>query len=135
MKRNVLIIFLLLIADQMTKSAAAIWIPRGQYRGFFTHAVHQGTILGAFIPMLLFFILLYYTVRVVNGQTDRWPFSLSLLLAGGISNALEIVIEGYVVDWLYLGFVKTNLADLYMIAAILMFAIMVKREKHANSLL
>ena len=122
-------IIALIIAAQMTKSAASILLPRSESWGIFTHAVQRGSILGAFIPMLLFFALLYYTVRMVNGKAGKWPVYLSFLLAGGISNALEIILWGYIVDWIRLGFMITNLADLYLYAAVIMFAVTIVRRR------
>ncbi len=118
--------FSLIFTDQFTKNFD--WFGIKVFRNyFFAFSLPVPVFLMYFIyAVVLVGIFGYfknYFVKIPLIQKIAWV----LILAGGLSNIVERVIFGYVVDWVYLFNGVFNLADFYIIAGILLLLISDKK--------
>lgn len=73
------------------------------------------------ILTLNFVLLLYMATLYTSPGMNK--MGLSLVLAGGLGNTLNRLFRGYVIDFIYFnirGFPVFNMADLYILAGIIM---------------
>lgn len=74
------------------------------------------------ILMLIFLALIILLLRKELKKGKRLKIAaLSLLISGAISNFLDRLIHGYVIDYLVLGPWVINLADLFILVGILLY--------------
>lgn len=97
--------------DQLVKQIVVRWFPQ-------LVRLNPGAALSFDIPLMLSVVvsvglLLYLTLQP---KREWW---LVLLVAGGLSNALDRIVWGAVVDWIHYPLqISGNLADLYIVAGI-----------------
>lgn len=136
-----IIILMIMLVDQIIKiyvvsqiKGSSIQIIKGIMN--FTYIENTG---GAFgvgegnLPMFLItnIVVLGIVIRFMILQKDRLDrktkFALSLILAGGISNLLDRIFRGFVIDFIditpILNFPKFNVADICIIIGWLLFAL------------
>lgn len=80
--------------------------------------------------LLLGFIILIWLI-VKSDLSERWQrISLVLITSGAISNLIDRMIYGYVVDYINPGFWPTfNLADAFIFVGIIIYASQILRHK------
>lgn len=79
-----------------------------------------------FIYCIYFFVLCgisYYLYFNYTSITPSQKLSWVLILAGGVSNIVERIFFGFVVDWIYIYQGVFNLADFYIILGVLLLLI------------
>jgi len=129
------LIVLLLVLDQVTKTALEKSIPWGGSRavipGFFnlSHVRNRGAIFGflnqsgtpliyillTLMSLTALGLVIYYFVKVPVSE-KLLKFTLALVMAGALGNLIDRIIKGYVIDFLdfYIGkhhFPSFNVAD------------------------
>lgn len=150
MKRNVipLIILtgLLIVFDQLSKWAAQIYlsIPLRIIPGFFelTYVKNQGiafglkiwpTVLLGLIPIILL-VSVYFFYKELNMAQPLSVLILSLILSGGLSNMIDRLRFGWVIDfisiWRYPVF---NVADVYVTVGVGLLMVFYKRIQRVSS--
>jgi len=94
------------------------------------YVVNSKYILGqVYFSKLLYFILVFvfvfFIIRLAQNATSRLNLVLYLLICSGvISNFLDRLLRGFVVDYINLtGFVTVNLADVYIFVGVLLLVI------------
>lgn len=76
---------------------------------------------------LIFAVLVFYTLRrnVIGHKFGRW--TLLLVMAGGLGNCIDRIINGYVVDMFHFEFIKNypvfNVADMFISVCGLLFCL------------
>lgn len=86
-------------------------------------------------------ILIHFIIAQIDRMNPQTKFCSSLILAGGISNLLDRIIRGYVVDFIdvtpWINFPIFNIADMYIVIGWLLFVILTiqyaGRKKHINT--
>jgi len=124
-----LVIFasIIILADRLTKIFAQnIEINKGAAFGIFPNRV-----LLLIIIAFLIIILIFYFYKKVN---TIMQIALILILAGTISNTIDRIFLGYVIDFIKISFIPNssafNLADLSNIAgAIILLFTLIKKKK------
>lgn len=83
-----------------------------------------------FLLLFIGFIVLIWLI-IKSDLTERWQrISLVLIASGAISNLLDRLIYGYVIDYINPGFWPTfNLADVFIFVGILIYASQIFRHK------
>lgn len=126
----VLIIMVLVFMDQTSKFWALNYWPEFDGNSFYqsgcTTAVgrmlnHRDQLFGWFTSLFgIYLIALFWTSRIPMPILALWT-------AGGLSNLMEMMFRGYVVDFLVLrwgnGAIIGNIADCYIVIAIIALAV------------
>ncbi len=114
-----LIIVVLVICDQVSKSMINRFVPYGGrievIKGFFniSHVRNRGAVFGIFnqsgnsgiflaltiASLLAFAVVVYYFIKVPPSET-LLKSTLSLIIAGALGNSLDRLFRGYVIDFL-----------------------------------
>jgi signal peptidase II len=154
-KRLLLVIFPLLLIDQVSKQAAVIYLKNTPdielFWGLFklTYAENKGAFLsfGASFPDFLRFklftvlvagFLIYLTYYLLRHEMEKLQFyAYAVLLAGGIGNLIDRAVYQYVIDFLWMGYgpIRTgvfNIADMaimYGVIVLLIESIFFARKK------
>lgn len=82
-------------------------------------------ILAAISIVIAIVLIIFLIKRVIKGRGQR--LTLLFVIAGAISNALDRILRGYVVDMFKLEFVRFgifNVADICVVCGIILFAIL-----------
>lgn len=120
--------FFLIILDQITKRN--IFFKINIFKNyFFAFSLPIPIVI---IYCIYFFILCgvcYYLylnyLKISSIQKIAW----TLILAGGVSNIVERIFLGYVVDWIYIYTGIFNLADIYIILGVILLLLPSKENK------
>jgi signal peptidase II len=101
---------LLIIIDQFSKALCKTIIKNtGVAFSLFSHHVMLITI---FIGIFCTIILYIWTFKIKN---ILWKYTFALLFAGAISNEIDRIFRGYVIDFIdYKGFFVGNIADIFV---------------------
>ena len=82
-----------------------------------------GKLAAAIIVTFLFVFVLFY----IKLNSNLFILSLSLLISGGISNSIDLLIQGYVIDFINIDinhfWIAFNIADFTVIAGFLLLLI------------
>lgn len=145
-RRNVALLgcvaLVVIVVDQLTKHYFDSWYAVGQHMGGpylglfkFTLVHNQGAAWGMFsgsmIPLGVFSLvvcalILLYLVRIAPDSSLPEVLGLSLVFAGGIGNALDRFLTGYVVDFIdvtFMDFPVFNVADIGVTCGIVLFLV------------
>lgn len=126
------LIFLLLLADRITKYAARSFqverINRGISFGLFAELPAHWIII---INILILVCFIIFCVSLLSKLPQLPRTGLAVLGAGILGNMWDRLLYGYVSDWLVLPFssllftegLAVNLADLFLIAGLLLFLV------------
>ena len=114
--------FLVVAADQLSKFIA---------RTYFGYILNTGTFFGFFQGANLFlaFLTLFIVIVVLvffcfsRNTCARYPLAFSLVLGGGIGNAIDRFSFGGVIDFISLPLFHANLADLALTLGIILLII------------
>jgi len=81
---------------------------------------------------LIILILIHFLIKAIKNKEKIITAGLSLILTGAISNLIDRLLFGYVIDYLYLKyFTIFNLADVYIsVGAILIIISLYKKPGH-----
>ena len=132
------IILTLILIDQLTKVAMLTFVSSGykeiiqgilqlemaQNTGI-AFGIMQNSNLGMIFTTLIVLIVVSKFYIFQNKNLDRkMRVALPLILAGGISNLIDRVCRGYVVDYVYIEHLPIfNLADIYVVIGWVLFAL------------
>lgn len=124
MKKHALTSFLFLIAliflDQITKYSVDMPIKNAGI-AFGIPIQLIGIIL---MNILLLILLLYFAKKELNLNSKLAQYLLALVFAGGISNLIDRLYHGYVIDFISIWIWPTfNFADIYITIGILLLII------------
>ncbi|MGB9637277.1 MAG: signal peptidase II, partial [Microgenomates group bacterium] len=110
-RKREIILGLLFVLDRLTKFLAV-----RQGLAFFNRGVVLGIPLSGFSPFVLICVLILFR------QSLSFSFGFWLILAGGVSNLLDRVFYGAVVDFVAFPFIPlfNNLADFFITLGILL---------------
>ena len=121
-----------LSADQLSKGWALKHLTGGESKDFGLELTHNnGIVFGFDLPLVMIYLLTvailalgtYLVIKNKLWQDHMHLFGLSLILAGAIGNLVDRVRFGYVVDFIKIYWWPTfNLADVWIVLAVLMFA-------------
>lgn len=130
----------LIIVDQFIKYFVSVNLVGNTIETFlanFTYVEHQFSILGfsltwlsilisiAFIIFFVIFFLNRYS-KVVRSRMNIITFTM--IIAGGISNLIDNIVRGFVVDYIQLNYVFTtfvfNFADILIVFGVVLLVIM-----------
>jgi signal peptidase II len=149
-----ILIFIILLIDQITKAAVARFIPlnssvevipgffqlvhirnKGAIFGFFNQSGSQAVYLLLTLASLVALGLVVYYFFKTPADERLLRLSLSLILAGALGNFLDRIIRGYVIDFLDFGlrgwhWPSFNVADscISIGALMLVFMLLFKRS-------
>lgn len=143
MKRNLffLLVPIIIILDRLSK---AYFIKQGCFFLFcIKPSVNFGASLGLFtgwtvllviIAMAVLLIIIYFYFIVGKNIDNLAKIALILLFSGTLSNLLDRILFGYVIDWLtfsFFYFPAFNLADVSnILGALLLVIFLFKKEKN-----
>ena len=123
---------ILLAADQLSKAWALKALSVGEKTDFgFSLSYNDGVVFGLDLPIwaiyvltLIVFGLAVWLVVENKLWRDKWHLTgLALLFSGAIGNVVDRVRFGYVVDFIKVYWWPTfNLADVFIVAAVVLFA-------------
>ena len=86
--------------------------------------INQGNTKNIVITLLIICFILNYVKNQIKYIDEKTSFSLSLILAGGISNLIDRIIKGGVVDFISIkNFAIINVADFYIVFGLFLFII------------
>lgn len=132
MKKSILkfsfIILFLIFLDQITKHSVDMPIKNtGIAFGIPIQLI--GIIL---MNILLLILLLYFAKKELNLNSKLAQYLLALVFAGGISNLIDRLYNGYVIDFISIWIWPTfNFADIYITIGILLLIIFYGKIKKA----
>lgn len=115
----------LVAADQLFKFLALKF-----FHSVFNRGIAFG--LGENVPILL--IIIAYSILVLWILRNKSGLGEILLLAGGAGNILDRLIFGNIVDWIRLGNLWFNLADVYIAIGVGCIMLEMIKEKRKKSL-
>ena len=89
----------------------------------------------SFIGILVTFSIIYMMIKS-NNILEKW--ALTLIIAGAVSNIFDRMINGYVIDFLYLHYKAMywpafNFADIYISIGIAIFLYQVLKDMHKRA--
>jgi len=151
MKISAIIIFFAVLCDQLTKylakaliegsSESVVWIPYllelgySENRGASFGILQDAQILFMVITVIALAIFGYLLLDTDYQKKKVYSIAIALFIAGTLGNAIDRALLGYVIDFLHYPFLTpilnlvnlsnfyNNLADMYLSAAIVLFAI------------
>lgn len=118
----------LVAIDQGTK-----WVARA-----YLHPVelNPGISFGVRLPKAagssLFFLALVIGVLLLDAMRRGIPKSDVFIIAGGVGNLLDRVRDGAVVDWIKIGVLWFNLADVMVTIGVVVIALDLVRKRHGH---
>ena len=140
--RTIIIVIILVIMDQATKLAAVNYLrPVGSIPlipGVFhlTYATNTGAAFGLFQGGRWFFValtlvvvgsIIYYYVKLPHTREYDWVrLTLILICGGALGNFIDRLLNGYVVDFLHVAFIRFpifNFADIFLVIGTLLLSI------------
>lgn len=126
-----MLIFLLIIIDQLTKYFAYAYKPSLNILGDFfrlQYIENTGTIFGLFensnyifvaLAIILCIIILIYMKKNIEKNSIKEK-AFMLILAGGIGNLIDRILRGFVVDFISLKWVGIfNFSDMYIVFGVI----------------
>lgn len=127
--KNIEIILFLVFFDQLIKWIVVRYYPFLVYKNFGTFfGFIQNPIVSYLLLVIGFGILIWIILR--SQLLSSNSYSLVFILAGGISNLIDRIIHGYVIDYAnFINLNKFNLADLYILIGIVFFLILLTNKK------
>ncbi len=145
-KNNIILIFLLVLLDQLTKYICILKLkPISSFeiiKDFFylTYVENSGVAFGLFSGaryvfifitiIILIFCFKYYKKTVKSKIDNVFNIALDLIIAGAIGNLLDRIFRGYVVDMLHFvffgnDFAVFNIADALVVSGTILIIIAV----------
>ena len=142
------LIFFLFLFDFLSKKLVFIYLDLNSFLPLtsfldLTHIHNFGISFGLFsgqlpawflslIGIFVIFFILYIMIKSEN-IFEKW--SLTMIIAGGISNVFDRMINGYVIDFVYLHYSEMywpafNFADIYISIGICIFLYQVLKDMH-----
>ena len=142
------LIFFLFLFDFLSKKLVFIYLDLNSFLPLtsfldLTHIHNFGISFGLFsgqlpawflslIGIFVIFFILYIMIKSEN-IFEKW--SLTMIIAGGISNVFDRMINGYVIDFVYLHHNEMywpafNFADIYISIGISIFLYQVLKDMH-----
>ncbi len=121
-KSLTLTILLLLLLDQGTKIHITTQnLPHQQNSSLFFINI---PLLFLIIFSAIFLVILFiWLIKTARQKKLSFTIALSLIFIGGLSNFLDRLFIGYVIDWIYLPFFPNsvlNIADIYITTGLLL---------------
>ena len=126
---NVFLFAILIFIDQITK--------------FYAGRVFLNSVFAFSLPVplpiiyLIYFCVIFFIVRHLIAQYKNFSYLQRLcwllILSGAVSNILERIFFGYVRDWIYILSGIFNLADLYIIAGIVLLFVEQSNDKNEQN--
>ena len=129
-QKNCCVFAVALLVDQATKYGATVLLPSlSRSRFFFYFALHRNNGISFSLfeksPHLSFFIALSgLLLSLIVFSRLKYPesfFGGALLLAGATGNLIDRIRWGYVTDWIYIGGLHINIADIMLCTGGLLF--------------
>lgn len=120
----------LILIDQVLKLIIVNYLPAD---GFFVYNIlgvaqfqNPGVAFGLAMPKLILylvvFLVLYFLLQRFKKELEQGNFlillALTLVIAGAFSNLIDRVFRGFVVDYIHIFTAVFNLADIYIVAGI-----------------
>lgn len=145
---SVILLAILVGIDQLTKWWAKTYLkPRGTIEVIknvfsFTYVENKGAAFGLFQGFRSFFLILTVIVLAVffflyKQEKNKWmKFLYVLVSAGAIGNAIDRLINGYVVDlfeFTFINFPVFNMADVYLVISMIIFAVFILTGKDTDT--
>ncbi len=138
MKNKIIYMFIMIISliliDQISKNVLQYYYKEPVKYGLITiefiknkgvaFGINQGNTKNIVITLLIICFILNYVKNQIKYIDEKTSFSLSLILAGGISNLIDRIIKGGVVDFISIkNFAIINVADFYIVFGLFLFII------------
>lgn len=136
MVKTLIVIFLLIGADQLTKIWAVNALATQDIRIWpnifhFTYVENRGAAFGVLQNKQLFFIIttiiiigvmFFYLKKIQPTLTGQWlKVAFTLIISGAIGNLIDRIVLGYVRDFLYAAFIHFpvfNVADILVVVGV-----------------
>lgn len=140
MKKNYFLHFFILttifvLADQFIKFAVNLIWPEiiiANNKILFDLKFNGSEIL-MLVALILFFIFTISEFKSNTGKNQKSVVALSLIFSGGLSNLIDRLLRGGVIDYLNLYFWRINLADIYILAGIIIYLVVIFNRKREVS--
>ena len=141
LKIILIITILLIIFDQITKIIAKFNIHESREIGFFeislienqgiAFGMNNGNTQNIVLTLVILGMIINFIIKQKEQIDLKTALALSLILSGGISNLLDRIIHGGVVDFIGIkNFAIFNMADCYIVVGwILMIIFVIKFSK------
>ena len=132
-KRRLVLILLAVCADQLSKILVLKYYPSLasiNHNGSFSMAWGVDYLYVSVISLLIFLVLIYFLEREISQK-----IGFALIVSGGISNIIDRVRLGGVVDFLHSPFWPTfNVADSFITigAALIIIELIIQQVRKAN---
>ncbi len=132
MKNISILTLLLIISDQATKFLATKYLPISKNTGI-AFGIPVPQLLLIVLTVALLGVLVYFIRKELNLKKHLAQVLTAAVLAGGISNLVDRLYHGYVIDFIAVSYWPTfNLADIYITAGILLLISFYGKLKKAN---
>lgn len=131
-----LLTLIFVLGDQLSKNSVVQSMAFTKNPGIaFGIALPQFVIIGLTIALLA--LIIFYTNKELKFSSRLTQLSLSLILAGGLSNLYDRLTRGFVVDFISLDFrifryPDFNLADAYIFTGVLLILLFYAKIKKTN---
>jgi len=95
----------------------------------FFDIIYNGSELLMAFALIAFFIFVIREFKSEKSMNYKSITALSLIFSGGLSNLIDRLERGAVIDYLNLYFWRINLADIYILAGIIIYLIMIFKNQ------
>ncbi len=85
---------------------------------------------GLILPLTALVILIVVSTRFKK-EYIRTP--LSLILGGGISNVVDLIVRGFVIDYLNIGNLFFNIGDIAILSGVLVLTVSLNKRKENSA--
>lgn len=141
LKLTLIIVILLIIIDQLSKiliiknyhepfGNKLIKIEIAENKGI-AFGINSGNNKNIIITIIVLIIIINFITNQIDRIDTKTNISVSMILAGGISNLIDRIFRGYVVDFISLkNFAIFNIADIFIVIGwILLIIFIIKFAK------
>jgi signal peptidase II len=132
MKNISILTLLLILSDQATKFLATKYLSISKNTGIAFGIPVQQTLL-IVLTITLLGVLVYFIKKELNLEKRLTQILTAAVLAGGLSNLIDRLYHGYVIDFITVPYWPTfNLADIYITVGILLLIFFYGKLKNAK---
>ena len=106
------LVLFLVVLDQLTKVGARSWFPQ-------RIEFNRGSAFSVDIPTVII-IVVAAAMLIFFAKAQHKPWWAALFVAGALSNTLDRILWGGVIDWIHYPFgITGNLADIYLTVGVI----------------
>jgi len=122
-----LLIVILILFDQLIKEIILKYTPWAIINPNYFFGFGMS---GGIFFLLAIIIILILGIIVLEKSANI--YALFLILAGALSNLIDRFFRGGVIDYFKIGLIKFNLADIFLITGVIIYAWSLQREQIKN---